>query len=272
MAKKISGYIKLQVPAGTANPSPPLGPALGQRGVNIMEFCKAFNAATGEMEKGMPIPTVITVFADRSFTFIMKTPPAAVLIRKAIGIEKGKPFAPDAERRKLLDEAARTAFKMSKVVTSHLLPKEPGGLYYKDRQFVNTFAGENTEFQASGTFTTIALSALDLKLDNITAKGTAGIDLTGADLSGLDLREANFEGAWLESVNFSNSNLSGANFKSAVLAHAQFDGAIAVGASFLKTNLGKARLAQLYALLDEVIALEQPMNTEEADGLEEDAA
>ena len=77
MAKKITGYIKLQVPAGTANPSPPIGPALGQRGVNIMEFCKAFNAATGELEKGMPIPTVITVYADRSFSFETKTPPAS---------------------------------------------------------------------------------------------------------------------------------------------------------------------------------------------------
>jgi large subunit ribosomal protein L11 len=89
MAKKIQGYIKLQVPAGSANPSPPIGPALGQQGVNIMEFCKQFNAHTQKMEKGLPIPVVITVYADRSFTFVMKTPPAAVLIRKAIGIEKG---------------------------------------------------------------------------------------------------------------------------------------------------------------------------------------
>ena len=83
MAKKITGYIKLQVPAGTANPSPPIGPALGQRGVNIMEFCKAFNAATGDMEKSMPIPTIITVYADRSFSFETKTPPASFLIKKA---------------------------------------------------------------------------------------------------------------------------------------------------------------------------------------------
>ena len=89
MAKKISGYIKLQVPAGTANPSPPLGPALGQRGVNIMEFCKAFNAATQELEKGMPIPTVITVYGDRSFTFITKTPPASFLIKKAAKLKSG---------------------------------------------------------------------------------------------------------------------------------------------------------------------------------------
>lgn len=89
MAKKIDSYIKLQVAAGKANPSPPVGPALGQKGVNIMEFCKQFNAATQKLEKGLPIPVVITVYADRSFTFIMKTPPAAVLIRKAIGIEKG---------------------------------------------------------------------------------------------------------------------------------------------------------------------------------------
>ena len=89
MAKKIEGYIKLQVAAGAANPSPPIGPALGQRGVNIMEFCKQFNAATQELEKGMPIPTVITVFSDRSFTFITKTPPATFLIKKAAGLKSG---------------------------------------------------------------------------------------------------------------------------------------------------------------------------------------
>src|SRR4028118_858593 len=89
MAKKITGYIKLQVPAGKANPSPPIGPALGQRGVNIMEFCKAFNASTGDVEQGMPIPTVITVYADRSFSFETKTPPASFLIRKAAGSKAG---------------------------------------------------------------------------------------------------------------------------------------------------------------------------------------
>ncbi len=89
MAKKIQTLIKLQVPAGSANPSPPIGPALGQHGVNIMEFCKAFNAATQSVEKGLPIPVVITVFSDRSFTFVMKTPPASVLVRKALGVEKG---------------------------------------------------------------------------------------------------------------------------------------------------------------------------------------
>ena len=89
MAKKITGYIKLQVPAGAANPSPPIGPALGQRGVNIMEFCKAFNAATSELEKAMPIPTIITVYADKSFSFETKTPPATFLIKKAIGLKSG---------------------------------------------------------------------------------------------------------------------------------------------------------------------------------------
>ena len=89
MAKKITGYIKLQVPAGAANPSPPIGPALGQRGVNIMEVCKAFNAATDKLEKGMPIPTIITVYADRSFSFITKTPPATFLIKKAAGLKSG---------------------------------------------------------------------------------------------------------------------------------------------------------------------------------------
>ncbi|WP_309662308.1 50S ribosomal protein L11 [Sphingomonas sp.] len=89
MAKKITGYIKLQVPAGIANPSPPIGPALGQRGVNIMEFCKAFNAATQELEKAMPIPTVITVYADRSFSFTTKTPPASFLLKKAARLKAG---------------------------------------------------------------------------------------------------------------------------------------------------------------------------------------
>ena len=89
MAKKVNGYVKLQVPAGQANPSPPIGPALGQQGVNIMEFCKQFNAQTQSVEKGLPIPVVITVYSDRSFTFVTKTPPAAVLLRKAAAIEKG---------------------------------------------------------------------------------------------------------------------------------------------------------------------------------------
>ncbi|MGD9801764.1 MAG: 50S ribosomal protein L11 [Parvularculaceae bacterium] len=89
MAKKISGYLKLQVPAGAANPSPPIGPALGQRGLNIMEFCKSFNAQTQQMEKGMPIPVVITIFSDKSFTFAMKTPPASYYLKKAAKLEKG---------------------------------------------------------------------------------------------------------------------------------------------------------------------------------------
>jgi len=89
VAKKIEGYIKLQVPAGAATPSPPIGPALGQRGVNIMEFCKAFNASTQELDKGMPIPTVITVYGDRSFTFVTKTPPASFLIKKAAKLKSG---------------------------------------------------------------------------------------------------------------------------------------------------------------------------------------
>ena len=89
MAKKVQAYVKLQVPAGQANPSPPVGPALGQHGVNIMEFCKAFNAHTQSQEPGLPVPVVLTVYADRSFTFVTKTPPAAVLLRKAAGIDKG---------------------------------------------------------------------------------------------------------------------------------------------------------------------------------------
>ncbi|MEK9867564.1 MAG: 50S ribosomal protein L11 [Betaproteobacteria bacterium] len=91
MAKKVIGFIKLQIPAGKANPSPPVGPALGQRGLNIMEFCKAFNAKTQTYEPGLPLPVVITAFADKSFTFIVKTPPASVLIKKAIKLDKGSP-------------------------------------------------------------------------------------------------------------------------------------------------------------------------------------
>ncbi|WBO21660.1 50S ribosomal protein L11 [Sphingomonas abietis] len=110
MAKKITGYIKLQVKAGSANPSPPIGPALGQRGVNIMEFCKAFNAATNDLEKGMPIPTVITVYADRSFSFITKTPPASFLLKKAAGLtsgskEPGKAIAGKIKRSQLAEIA-----------------------------------------------------------------------------------------------------------------------------------------------------------------------
>jgi large subunit ribosomal protein L11 len=112
MAKKVQGYIKLQVPAGSANPSPPIGPALGQQGVNIMEFCKQFNAQTQKLEKGLPIPVVITVYSDRSFTFIMKTPPASVLIRKSIGIEKGSGTPNTAKvgriSRAQLEEIAKT--------------------------------------------------------------------------------------------------------------------------------------------------------------------
>jgi len=93
MAKKITAYVKLQVPAGSANPSPPVGPALGQHGLNIMEFCKQFNAKTQTMEKGMPIPVIITVFSDKSFSFITKTPPASVLIKKALGLESGSAVA-----------------------------------------------------------------------------------------------------------------------------------------------------------------------------------
>ena len=112
MAKKIEAYIKLQVPAGEANPSPPGGPALGQHGVNIMEFCKAFNAQTQSVEKGLPIPVVITVFSDRSFTFVTKTPPASVLLRKAAGVAKGS-GVPNRDKvgkvtRAQLEEIAKT--------------------------------------------------------------------------------------------------------------------------------------------------------------------
>ena len=112
MAKKIDAYIKLQVPAGDAKPSPPVGPALGQHGVNIMEFCKAFNAETQDMEKGLPVPVVITVYADKSFTYVKKTPPAAILIKKAAGVAKGS-GVPNRDKvgklnRSQLEEIAKT--------------------------------------------------------------------------------------------------------------------------------------------------------------------
>ena len=115
MAKKIVGFIKLQVPAGKANPSPPIGPALGQRGLNIMEFCKAFNAQTQGVEPGLPLPVVITAFADKSFTFIIKTPPATTLIKKAIKLDKGSPTPHSAKVGKItraqLEEIAKTKEK-----------------------------------------------------------------------------------------------------------------------------------------------------------------
>ena len=115
MAKKVTGYLKLQVPAGAANPAPPIGPALGQRGLNIMEFCKAFNAQTQGMEPGLMLPVVITAFADKSFTFILKTPPATVLIKKAIKLEKGsgKPHIDKVGKltRAQLEEIAKVKMK-----------------------------------------------------------------------------------------------------------------------------------------------------------------
>jgi large subunit ribosomal protein L11 len=122
MAKKVQAYIRLQVPAGKANPSPPVGPALGQHGVNIMEFCKAFNAETQSLEEGMPIPVVITVYSDRSFTFIKKTPPAAVLLRKAAKIDKGS-AVPNANKvgkvtRTQVEEIAR--LKMPDLTAANL--------------------------------------------------------------------------------------------------------------------------------------------------------
>jgi len=131
MAKKIDAYIKLQVPAGDAKPSPPVGPALGQHGVNIMEFCKAFNAETQDMEKGLPIPVVITVYADKSFTYIKKTPPASVLLKKAAGVAKGS-GVPNRDKvgsvtRAQLEEIAKT--------------KEPDLNSYEMDQAVRIIAG-----------------------------------------------------------------------------------------------------------------------------------
>jgi large subunit ribosomal protein L11 len=115
MAKKVIGYIKLQIPAGKANPSPPVGPALGQRGLNIMEFCKAFNAATQNVEPGLPIPVVITAFADKSFTFIMKTPPASILLKKAAKITKGSP-------RPHVDKVATITRKQAEEIATTKMP------------------------------------------------------------------------------------------------------------------------------------------------------
>ncbi|MDD2864742.1 MAG: 50S ribosomal protein L11 [Methylococcales bacterium] len=122
MAKKITAYIKLQVKAGEANPSPPVGPALGQRGVNIMEFCKAFNAKTQDVEKGLPLPVVITVYSDRSFTFITKTPPASILLKKALGLKSGS-SNPNTKKvgtvtRQQLEEIAKV--KMEDLTASNL--------------------------------------------------------------------------------------------------------------------------------------------------------
>ena len=140
MAKKIVGYIKLQVPAGKANPSPPIGPALGQRGLNIMEFCKAFNAQTQGLEPGLPIPVVITAFADKSFTFIMKTPPATILIKKAAGIQKGSAEAPyrqggqadpRAGRRNRQDQDARSDRRRYGCGSAHHRRQRPQHGHYR---------------------------------------------------------------------------------------------------------------------------------------------
>ena len=144
MAKKIESYIKLQIGAGNANPSPPVGPALGQHGVNIMEFCKAFNAATQEIEKGLPTPVVITVFSDRSFTFVTKTPPAAILLRKAAGVPKGS-GRPNTEKvgevtRVQLEEIAKmkepdlTAADLDAAINTIAGTARSMGLVYKDAE------------------------------------------------------------------------------------------------------------------------------------------
>ena len=114
MAKKIEAHIKLQVPAGQANPSPPLGPALGQRGVNIMEFCKSFNSETQTLEPGMPIPCVITVYADRSFSYVTRTPPASVLLRQALGLDKGSP-TPNTDKKGTVTRAQLEEIAMKKM-------------------------------------------------------------------------------------------------------------------------------------------------------------
>ncbi len=141
MAKKIDGFIKLQIPAGKANPSPPVGPALGQKGVNIMEFCKQFNAKTGDKD-GMIIPVVITVYSDKSFTFITKTPPAAVLLKKAVKVEKGSP------------ESNRT--KIAKVTRAQL--KEIAEIKMKD---LNAFDVDHAIAMIAGTARSMGITVED---------------------------------------------------------------------------------------------------------------
>jgi len=142
VAKKIEGYIKLQVPAGSATPSPPIGPALGQRGVNIMEFCKAFNAGTQDLEKGMPIPTIITVYADRSFTFVTKTPPASILLKKAAKIESGS-----KEPNK--NKVGKVTKKQVREIAEHKLPD------------LNTTSVESAMRTVMGTARSMGLDVVD---------------------------------------------------------------------------------------------------------------
>lgn len=131
MAKKVEAYIKLQIQAGKANPSPPVGPALGQRGVNIMEFCKAFNAATQHLEPGLPTPVVITVYTDRSFTFIIKTPPASVLLKKAAGLKSG---SATPHTNKVAKLSKQQLLEIAKI-------KEPDLTAASEKAAINTIAG-----------------------------------------------------------------------------------------------------------------------------------
>ena len=133
MAKKIVGLIKLQVPAGKANPSPPIGPALGQRGLNIMEFCKAFNAQTQKMEPGLPLPVVITAYADKSFTFIMKSPPASVLIKKAAEAREGQPKPHTDKVGKFTRAQAEEIAKMKKPDLTRVRPRCRGAHHRRQR-------------------------------------------------------------------------------------------------------------------------------------------
>src|SRR5207245_2962378 len=185
MAKKITGYVKLQVPAGAANPSPPIGPALGQRGVNIMEFCKAFNAATQELEKGAPIPTVITVFADRSFAFATKTPPASFLLKKAAKIksgsaETGKVSAGTIRRSQLREiaEVKMTELKANATATCDGRVGAALDLGVDPRHAGQMVRGVVNLPKGTGKSVRVAVFAKGAKADEATA---AGADVVGAE-------------------------------------------------------------------------------------------
>ena len=162
MAKKIIGFIKLQVPAGKANPSPPIGPALGQRGLNIMEFCKAFNAQTQGVEPGLPIPVVITAFADKSFTFVMKTPPATILIKKAAGIQKGsaKPHS---------DKVGKITRKQAEEIATQKKPDLTGSVHV-DRNLLIDLLSKNKD----SALISLRISAWN-KQNNTTGEGFLGL-------------------------------------------------------------------------------------------------
>ena len=207
MAKKIVGFVKLQVPAGKANPSPPIGPALGQRGLNIMEFCKAFNAQTQKVEPGLPLPVVITAFADKSFTFIMKTPPATVLIKKAAKIEKGSPSRTPTRSARSRAQAGRGDRQDQAAGPDRRRPGRRGAHHRRQRPQHGhrswrackwrTFpsAGRRSPARSTATSPTPALDALKLVKETATAKFDESVDV--AVNLGIDAKKSRPDGARL---------------------------------------------------------------------------